>query len=172
MFEGKVSAHSQKHNVTLSGLVDLKQFHLDWSILGINLGASTSFRTKNTKLVDSQNSAVLQTISDLLSDGTGSTNDTDRVTVSTHLQRRRFRKSSWGSGHLRLECSRLGNKRRRFLKRRRCKPFDLGNGCGGKGNDTSSGQGKSTKLHCKTIRIYHQVVLALIKSQSYGMYLW
>jgi hypothetical protein len=83
VFQGKVAANSQEDDVTFSCLGNIKEFNLNHSELGVDFASSTSLRSKDAELVDGQDAAVFQAISDFLTNGTGGADDCYGV---AHLQ--------------------------------------------------------------------------------------
>mmetsp|Transcript_22265 Transcript_22265/g.63887 ORF Transcript_22265/g.63887 Transcript_22265/m.63887 type:complete len:325 (+) Transcript_22265:2158-3132(+) len=78
MLESKVAIDSEEDHVALPGLVFLEQLDLNVAKAGGAGAAGTAARAKDAQLADGEG-GLLQTSDDLLPDGTGGTDDTDRV---------------------------------------------------------------------------------------------
>mmetsp|Transcript_18557 Transcript_18557/g.45994 ORF Transcript_18557/g.45994 Transcript_18557/m.45994 type:complete len:409 (-) Transcript_18557:167-1393(-) len=80
--QGKVSIDGQKDDVAFSCSVHAEQFDFDIpAILGRHGFSGGSRGTKEAKLVDLEDSSVLEAISDFFSNGTRGTDDSDRVGI-------------------------------------------------------------------------------------------
>jgi hypothetical protein len=79
MFQCKVTIDGQKDDIAGSCLVDIKEFHFHRTVQGIDLGASASGRSKNTKFIDLQFAAIFQAASNLLADGTCRTDNANGI---------------------------------------------------------------------------------------------